>query len=312
VKRTNEAEKDTKTIPEGGFEAEKQGIPSFHIRDFSAETPVTILAGDRDVAEGMFLYLLRQALTSVHLRKFIVVVLLLGCSSVTFGQTQAMEKALVMKDYAEVIRIAESYLNKKTGDKEEVLYLLAEAYIGTSNLPKARETLRSLYKQFPHSNYAKKATLRIADTYYLESNYNQAKNIYDYFLQEYKDDEYLSSVYLKLAYCEEKLGNWQMKRYYMDSIARRFPKSIEAGKLEELEQRGFHFVVQVGAFGDKNNSQDLVHKLKEDGFSAYVLGEKEDGKLFYKVRIGKFTKRASAEYQLEALIKKGYPARIFP
>ena len=239
-------------------------------------------------------------------------VLILIFSQTAFAQARAMEKALASKDYAEVIQIAEKYLNKTTIDKGRILYLLAEAYIGTSNLPKARATLRSLYKQFPGSEYAKKATLRIGDTYYLESHYRQAKKVYDYFLTQYRDDSYLPSVYLKLAYCEEKLGNWTAKRSYMDAIARQFPGSIEAGKLDELEKRGFHFVIQVGAFGDEGNAQDLEARLRKDGFSAYAVKEKEGGKVFYKVRIGKFEKRASAEKELEALIRKGYPARIFP
>ena len=82
--------------------------------------------------------------------------------------------------------------------------------------------------------------------------------------------------------------------------------------MPELEKRGFHFLVQVGAFSDQANAQDLAARLKKDGFSCYVIKEKESGKVFSKVRIGKFQKRADAESKLEALIRKGYPARIFP
>ncbi|MFC1514978.1 SPOR domain-containing protein [Candidatus Omnitrophota bacterium] len=244
--------------------------------------------------------------------KIALFLLLLSWTTLVFADTRAMEKGLAAKDFARVIQIAEKYLDQNSPDKERILYFLAEAYVGTSNLPKARETLRSLYKQFPNSLYAKKATMRIADTYYLESNYAQAKRLYSYYLEQYSDDVYLPTAYLKLAYCEEKLGNWKGKRYYMDVIAEKFPKSIEAEALDELERRGFHFVVQVGAFRDQKNARDLGAKLKNDGFSAYVAEASEDGNLFYKVRIGMFAKRSSAESELEALIKKGYPARIFP
>ncbi|MBN2121280.1 MAG: SPOR domain-containing protein [Candidatus Omnitrophica bacterium] len=246
------------------------------------------------------------------MRKFLIFVIIFSLAKTSFAETKAIQKYLVSKDYPAVISLAEKYLSKGGEAKDEVLFLLAEAYIGTSNLAKARETLRSLYKDFPGSPYAKKSVLRIADSYYLESNYQQARNIYNYFIEKYNDPVFLSSVYLKLAYCEEKLGNWELKKSYMKAIEEKFSASVEASKLEELNKRGFHFVVQVGAFIDKDNAGDLIKNLKKDGFSSYLVGEKEDGKLFYKVRIGKFIKRKEAEAELESLIAKGYPARIFP
>ena len=240
-----------------------------------------------------------------------VFIVLLWCGA-CFAQVENVEKALVLKNYTEVIRLAEDYLDRNIQDKDKILFILGEAYIGSSNLVKARETLRCLYKQYPSSIYAQKSVLRIADSYYLESNYNQAKKVYNYFLDKYQDNQFLPYIYLKLAYCEEKLGNWSYKRKYMDLIGTQFPRSIEAQKIAELEKRGFNFVIQIGAFTDRVNAQELALGLKRDGFLPYLVEEKEDGKLFYKVRIGKFLEHNKAEAELESLIKKGYPARIFP
>jgi len=245
--------------------------------------------------------------------RWLVIAGLMLFSKSAFTQTEAIEKALMLKDYTGAITLAEKYLNKSPHNKDEILLLLGEAYVGTSNLVKARETYRTLYKQCPNSTFARKAVLRIADSYYLGSDYGQAVKIYNYFLEEYGGvANFLPYVYLKLAYCHEKLGNWDYKRKYMALIKENYPDSLEATKLEELEKRGFHFVVQIGAFVDKDNAYKLIRDLKKKGFSPYLVLEKENGKRFFKVRAGKFTRRVAAESKLEALLEKGYPARIFP
>ena len=232
--------------------------------------------------------------------------------SLSFAEVAQLEEALVLKDYARAIRLANVALAKGSSWEERILFLLGEAYIGEGSLVKARETFRSLYKKYPSSFYTKKAILRIADSYYLESNYTQAKKIYNFFLSRYPKDSLLSYAYLHLIYCEEKLGNWDLKRRYMNILRREFPNSIEATKLEELKLRGFKFVIQIGAFLEKKNALSLLKSLKKKGFSPYIEEEKKNGKIFYKVRVGEFLNRKDAQEKLEALLKKGFPARIFP
>lgn len=246
------------------------------------------------------------------MRIFLFTAIVAIIANIGFAETKSIEQALISKNYNQAIRLAEKYLNSNTSDKSKILFLLAEAYIGNANLVKAREALRSLYKQFPDSMYAKKAILRIADSYYLEYNYAQARKIYKRFLEKYNEDEFLPYAYLKLIYCEEKLGHWDAKRYYMKVLKDNYSKSIEATKLDELERRGFHFVIQVGAFVDKKNALKLVRALQKDGESPDLVVEKQNGKRFYKVRIGEFEGRNNAESKLEDLLAKGYPARIFP
>ena len=151
-----------------------------------------------------------QSCKMLNLKFTICKVVLIGCilffaQDVCFAQADLVEKALILKDYTQAIEIAEESLNKTVQDKDKILLMLGEAYIGVSNLAKARETFRSIYREYPSSSYAKSAVLRIADSYYLESNYAQAKKLYNYFLTKYGNDKnFLPYVYLKLAYCEEK------------------------------------------------------------------------------------------------------------
>lgn len=240
------------------------------------------------------------------------VLLFMICKSV-FSQTEAIEEVIVSKDYPQAIALAETYLRKDVGNKAKILFFLSEAYIGASELVKARETLRSLYQDFPDSVFYEKAILRIADTYYMETNYSQARKVYNYFLDDIDDNsEWMPYVYLKLAYCSEKVGDWNKKKYYMRKIKKEFPSSIESSKLTDLKKRGFSFVVQVGAFVKKKHARNLKKELKNKGFSVYIVKERENGDLFYKVRVGNFKKRERAEDKLKELLAFSYPARIFP
>ncbi|HEC70041.1 MAG: hypothetical protein DRP76_02205 [Candidatus Omnitrophota bacterium] len=247
-----------------------------------------------------------------NLIKTVFLILFLLNLKFSFAQIRAIEEALILKDYATAIRLADLYLNKDSSEEDKALFLLGEAYIGNGSLVKARETFRSLYKKYPSSLYTPKAILRIADSFYLEGNYSQAKKIYNYFLNKYPESKLLSYAYLHLIYCEEKLGNWDLKKKYMKILEERYSDSIEASKLAELKRRGFKFIVQIGAFTERKNALNLVNSLKRKGFSAYIDEEKENGKIFYKVRAGEFLKRKEAQNLVEVLLDKGFPAQIFP
>ncbi len=60
--------------------------------------------------------------------------------------------------------------------------------------------------------------------------------------------------------------------------------------------------VQTGAFGVKKNAEDLVSRLKKDGFDAIVTF---DGKL-YRVQVGAYSVEDNAKAQLKKVKDKGY------
>lgn len=62
----------------------------------------------------------------------------------------------------------------------------------------------------------------------------------------------------------------------------------------------------------KKHARNLKKELKNKGFSVYIVKERENGDLFYKVRVGNFKKRERAEDKLKELLAFSYPARIFP
>ena len=69
---------------------------------------------------------------------------------------------------------------------------------------------------------------------------------------------------------------------------------IENNRLRSL-QISKPFVVQVGAFGARNNALRQVQRLKETGFDAEVWPVTVNGKNFYAVQVIRFSTRPDAE-----------------
>ena len=72
------------------------------------------------------------------------------------------------------------------------------------------------------------------------------------------------------------------------------------------------YSVQIGAFSSNKNARNLVNKLQNKGYSAYVQDSSSQGKPIYKVRIGKLLNHRDAQALERKLNKLGYPTKIIP
>lgn len=68
--------------------------------------------------------------------------------------------------------------------------------------------------------------------------------------------------------------------------------------------------VQVGAFKDRSNAENLVKKLKQEGFPARLIEAKAGEAILFKVLVQSGTERASAETLAKTLGEKGYPVLV--
>jgi cell division septation protein DedD len=68
--------------------------------------------------------------------------------------------------------------------------------------------------------------------------------------------------------------------------------------------------VQVGAFKDRSNAENLVKKLKQEGFPARLVEVKAGGSILSKVLVQAGPERASAETLAKTLGEKGYPVLV--
>jgi rare lipoprotein A len=66
------------------------------------------------------------------------------------------------------------------------------------------------------------------------------------------------------------------------------------------------FTIQVASFSDRSNATNLMSFLIEKHRDAYVTKAWIDGKLYYRVRIGRLSSRAAAEKIAEDLADEGY------
>ncbi|MDD4160348.1 MAG: SPOR domain-containing protein [Synergistaceae bacterium] len=108
----------------------------------------------------------------------------------------------------------------------------------------------------------------------------------------------------------------QQKEESMETAAVKAPAKSSGAVKETAEQKKnkqaavkeSRWDVQIGAFSSKENSLQLIEKVKAQGYTAYLTEDKKDGTIFYKVRVkNPNTGRDEAEAFAKKLEKDGYP-----
>lgn len=72
----------------------------------------------------------------------------------------------------------------------------------------------------------------------------------------------------------------------------------------EPSEPGKAWYVQVNAFPDEKSGQIWVDRLKNKGYNAYLTEGRNQGKLWYRVRVGRYSSREEAEKIAEVLKSK--------
>jgi cell division septation protein DedD len=93
-------------------------------------------------------------------------------------------------------------------------------------------------------------------------------------------------------------------------------RPAEAGKKSpaiegEAKQSGKPWTVQVNAFPDEKTAKTWVDRLKDKGYNAYLSESRVQGRLWYRVRVGRFESREEAEKTQESLRKREQLAKSF-
>jgi cell division septation protein DedD len=91
------------------------------------------------------------------------------------------------------------------------------------------------------------------------------------------------------------------------AAAARKSQSAEA----EAKQSSKPWTVQVNAFPDEKSAKTWVDRLKDKGYSAYLSESRIQGRVWYRVRVGRFDSREEAEKIQESLRKKEHLAKSF-
>jgi cell division septation protein DedD len=85
------------------------------------------------------------------------------------------------------------------------------------------------------------------------------------------------------------------------------PRPAEADAKESRRP----WTVQVNAFPEEKSAKTLVDRLRDKGYNAYLSESRIEGRVWYRVRVGRFESRDEAEKTQESLKRKEHLAKAF-
>jgi len=217
-----------------------------------------------------------------------------------------VHKDYILGNYDQAIRGAQ---NLKETDK--TLYFLGLAYIKNGSYSKARIFLRKLVRRFPRSRLYSRGLVKLADTYFLQKDYENAAELYKEIKIRNSRSNNMPLVLLRLTQIASHQGDWEKKNEYIQYMKEKYPVCLEMKFIKILEGYGDFFTIQIGAFNEKKNAFCLCDDLSKK-YKTYIEKEQRDSRIIYKVRAGKWKNRYEAQKIAAQLLDEGYPARICP
>lgn len=153
----------------------------------------------------------------------------------------------------------------------------------------------------------------IADSFFLQEDYDKAIDIYNQLLTKSSAKDYLAMLYYKLGKAHQKKSSWAQSDYYFNLLKRKFPASLEAKLVVQTQVGGNFFTIQVGCFTRQQNAQKLYDDLKVKGYEAYITPFESRGQTLYRVRVGEYVSRMAAEFiENQLKTRENLPTHIFP
>jgi cell division septation protein DedD len=112
---------------------------------------------------------------------------------------------------------------------------------------------------------------------------------------------------LALAKTETSPAKTTEKKVEKTAPAVDTPKKVETVSTEAKES-GKTWRAQVNAFPDERSAQQIVDRLKNKGYNAYVAEVQNKGKTWFRVNVGKYSSRDEADKMVDLLrTKENYP-----
>ena len=79
----------------------------------------------------------------------------------------------------------------------------------------------------------------------------------------------------------------------------------------ERQENGKNWTVQVNAVPDERSAKGWVDRLKSKGYNAYVTEVRNSGKVWYRVRVGRYGTREEADRMVDSLKTRENLATVF-
>jgi len=222
-------------------------------------------------------------------------------------------------DYKSAITEGEKLIaqDRKGLHSDELYYILGLSYLKDGNYLRASDIFEIIINEFKNSIFADEAKLALGDTYFLRDDFNRAQDHYKDLLRNNPSTKLKAQIYFRLSQTGFKIGNMRQGKEYLEKLNQEFPLSIEARLSKDLcalpnYSSNFFYTVQVGSFSNIRNAKNLLQRLIQKDYPAYIEELSSRGGMSYRVRVGKFDKRQEATNLEQKLIQEGYPTKICP
>ena len=89
------------------------------------------------------------------------------------------------------------------------------------------------------------------------------------------------------------------------------PQKNQVGEAAERQENGKNWTVQVNAVPDERAAKASVDRLKSKGYNAYMTEARNNGKVWYRVRVGRYGTREEADKMVDSLKTRENLAAVF-
>jgi len=253
--------------------------------------------------------------TIIVLACFVFTYTFLG-SSFAYTHSRQVDAALSLMlnaDYEAAVDECSRLTDTKNNNiKAEALLVKGTCLIKMDKYTQARDVLKEALP-YAQGDLSIELYMGIADTYFMQQEYDNAISVYKQLLTKKANESYLAMLYYKLGKAYQKKSKWVEADDYFDQLKSKFPESFEAKLIDKSSTGGSFFTIQVGCFIDKANAKELYDDLKKKGYEVYISDFQSQGQKLYRVRVGEFVSRIAAEYTEGKLRnQEDLPTHIFP
>ena len=242
----------------------------------------------------------------------------------TFGNTQKLDYLFKQFERGEIEELRKTLpvLLKKYPNEPGLKYLSGLTLMDGDS---ALKIYKEIVNKYSTSKYSEGALSKIGQYLYSRGLYTQASQHLRKFIFRHPQSKDLSRMMGMLLRSFDATGELDSAQFFVDQYFKKHPKqyfiknelgyipdSIKRIKFREekivkksisIPLNHGNWMVQVGAFGNRNNAVNLKKKLTKGGYSVSINTLTSSKRTLFAVRLGPFESRQSAKNKGQELNK---------
>ncbi len=214
------------------------------------------------------------------------------------GNQEDLEILVLKEDFGRAVELYGSGVNLRPEER----YLLGVCYLRLGEL----KTAQVIWEGLLSGPEEERGLLALAAVREKSGELEESATIYRRFIRQYPESPYQPVAILGLGNVLEQQGRRRERLELLKKLRQFYPFSLEAGRADTLLRRAVGpFTIQLGSFDELHRAVNLRQTLTNRGYDAYLLRQEEQV-LRYRVRVGNFPDRQSAETFAEKLRQEGF------